>query len=332
MARRAFVTGATGFLGLNLVEVLVGQGWEVLALHRSESDVGILERLGVRLVQGDITDARGLRQAMPLGVDAVFHLAGDTSLWARQHAAQSRVNIRGTRNVVRAALATGAGRLVHVSSIVAYGMHGGVITEETPTRGTTSPIKYVRSKALAEREIHKGISRGLTAVIVNPSNMMGRYDLSNWARLFRLVAARRILSVPAGGGSFCHGASVARALVVAAERGQAGQNYLLGGADTSYSSLVRAIGTRLQRRVPLLRLPLSVLRTYASMEEWIAPIFRRSPEITRDAVELLAQNFYCSSRRAIAELAYEPAPLEIMLDETQRWLEECGLLRAPRRR
>jgi nucleoside-diphosphate-sugar epimerase len=192
-------------------------------------------------------------------------------------------------------------------------------------------VKYVRSKALAEREIRKGISRGLSAVIVNPSNMMGRYDLNNWARLFRLVAARRLLSVPAGGGSFCHGGSVAQALIAAGERGQLGQNYLLGGADTSYWSLVESIAARLHRRAPLVRLPLSVMRSYAGLEEWIAPIFRRAPEITRDAVDLLSQNFYCSSRRAIDELAYQPVPLERMLEETQCWLEECGLLRKRRR-
>lgn len=322
MAKTAFVTGATGFIGLNLVERLSRDGWSVIALHRAGSDIRLLEQWGVQRVVGDITDGRSLRGHIPEGVDVVFHVAGNTRLWTRVRAEQMRVNVKGTRNVVRAALAARAQRFVHMSSIVAFGLHGGTITEETPTRGSSSAIHYVRSKALAEREVRRGISAGLAAVIVNPSNTMGAYDLHNWARLFRLVRQHRTPAMPPGGGSFCHAEEVARMLIAAAERGRVGQNYLLGGAQTSYVGLVKAIARELGVRRRVWMLPPAILHRYAQIEELASVLFRREPDITREAVALLSENLYCSSRKAERELGYQARPLEAMIADSHRWLEQ----------
>lgn len=324
VAKTAFVTGASGFIGLNLVEHLCSLGWQVSALHRPSSDVRLLRDWGVRCVEGDITDYRRLKGCIPEGVDAVFHVAGNTRLWTRIRAEQMRVNVRGTRNVVRAALAARAQRLVHLSSIVAYGLHGGIISEETPTRGSGSPIYYVRSKALAEREVRRGIGAGLPAVIVNPSNTLGRYDLHNWARLFRLVRQHRIPAMPPGGGSFCHADEVVRAMVAAAERGRVGQNYLLGGAPTTYVGLVRAMADQMGVRRRVWALPPALLQRYAGLEEMVATVFRREPDITREAVALLSQNFYCHSRLAETELGYRSRPLSEMLSDCHDWLLAQG--------
>ncbi|MBI3171054.1 MAG: NAD-dependent epimerase/dehydratase family protein [Hydrocarboniphaga effusa] len=254
MAKTAFVTGATGFVGLNLVEALRQQGWDVIALHRATSDLSGLDRFaGVRRVVGDVTDARSLKNLIPRNIDCVFHVAGNTSLWGKASAEQDAVNIDGTRNVVRVALEKGAARFVHTSSIVAYGLHGGLITEETPTGGASARINYVRSKALAEREVRQGIAKGLKAVIVNPSNIIGCYDTQNWSRMFLLVAEKRLPGVPPGGGSFCHARAVARAHIVAAEKGRIGANYLLGGAEASYRRLVQQMAVVVKlfsKRVP----------------------------------------------------------------------------------
>src|SRR5512139_2269299 len=105
MAETGFVTGATGFVGLNLVEQLLARGWRVIALHRAGSDLKYLARMRAERAVGDVTDADSLMRALPEGVDAVFHVAGDVSLWSRRNAAQDRINIEGTRNMVGAALA-----------------------------------------------------------------------------------------------------------------------------------------------------------------------------------------------------------------------------------
>lgn len=327
MAKTAFVTGATGFVGLNLIRELLDQDWEVIAMHRSTSDLSYLTPLrGVERVIGDVTDKHSLRGLIPRNVDCVFHTAGNTSLWERSHVEQLKVNVKGTRHVLRAALEAHARRFVHTSSIVAYGLHGGTITEETPTRGNASPINYVRSKALAEREVRKAANHGLKTVLINPAHMIGPYDTANWARMFRLVQQRRLPAVPAGGGSFAHVREVARGMIAAAEQGRVGHNYLLGGAQLSYLGLVKQISEVLGVRRRVLVAPARVLDAYARVEEWVAPLFGREPDITRDAVALLSENFYCSSKKAENELGYRTQTAEKMLSDCLRWLRDQQLL------
>lgn len=329
MARTAFVTGANGFIGLNLIEELLAQGWSVVAMHRADSDIETLQGLDVERVIGDVTDSRTLRKVMPPGIDAVFHVAGLTTLWSRRVAEQTRVNVKGTRNMVRVALESGAGRFVHTSSVVAYGLHTGTVTEETPTRGTNAPINYVRSKALAEREVRRGIRRGLDAVIINPANVLGPHDRGNWSRLFRLTQQHRLPGMPPGGGSFCHSREVARAMVSAVDKGETGANYLLGGSNASYVKLVHEMAALMGRRTRYRPLPPRLLRTYARVEELMASIFGREPDITTDSIRLLSISLYCSSRKAQAELGYQPATLDVLLEDCYRWMVDSGRLKPP---
>ena len=326
MSKTAFVTGATGCVGLNLIEELLAQGWEVTAMHRAGSDLSMLQRLPVHSVRGDVTDLQSLGSIIPRNVGCVFHVAGNTSLWSRSHAEQLSVNVDGTRNVVQASLSAGANRFVLTSSIVAYGLHGGTISEETPTRGTAARINYIRSKALAEREVRQALHKGLQAVIINPSNILGAYDTNNWARMFRMIQKGRLPVVPSGGGSFCHVREVARAHIAAAEQGRVGANYLLGGAEVSYLGLAREMASmlRVKRRPQVL--PRPMLDSYAFIEEMLAPIFGREPDVTRDAIELLSQNIYCDTRRAVRELGYKPQSMESMLNDSMNWMLEQGLL------
>src|SRR5947199_4037379 len=120
--RTAFVTGATGFLGLNLVRQLGEAGWEVVALHRPQSDLKYLQRFPVRRAVAAIEDQATLEQAMPAGVDVVFHTAADVSYWSGHRARQTRTNVYGTRNLVDVALRRGVKRFIHTSSTGIYGL------------------------------------------------------------------------------------------------------------------------------------------------------------------------------------------------------------------
>jgi dihydroflavonol-4-reductase len=151
----AFVTGGAGFLGLNLIEQLMAAGWQVTAVHRATSDLSEITRFPVHLVEGDVTDPGSLRRAMPQAVDAVFHMAADTSVWSRHDNRQTRTNVDGTRNMVEAALAAGARRFVHASTWNVYGLEQGEIRETSPQLGATSRINYNRTKFLAEEEVRK---------------------------------------------------------------------------------------------------------------------------------------------------------------------------------
>lgn len=331
MPRTAFVTGATGFLGLNLVEELLAQGWRVTALHRASSDLKYLRRLPAVRAVGDVTDAPSVRRAMPLGVDAVFHVAGDTSLWSRRDAEQDRVNVAGTRNVVGAALEKRARRFVHTSSISAYGLRSGRIDERAEQLGRVSPVNYERSKFLAEEAVRAGLARGLDAVILNPAGIIGRYDSRNYARIVNMVATGKLPGVPPGARSFCHARAVARAHVAAAGRGRTAENYLLGGTDASYLELVRAIGAATGRPVPARTTPAWALRALGAFGAMQGALTGRPPTLTPEAVRMVTGDVTCDCSKAERELGFRSVPLADMVADCVGWLTAEGLLGEPSR-
>jgi dihydroflavonol-4-reductase len=324
--RTAFVTGATGFVGLNLVELLLRRGWRVLAMHRAGSALKYLQRLAAERVVGDVTDAASVRRAMPQGVDAVFHVAGDTSLWSARNALQDRVNVDGTRNVVGAALERRARRFVHTSSISAYGLQRGRIDERAEQLGGTSPMNYQRSKFRAEEAVRAGVARGLDAVILNPGAIVGPYDTRNYARLVTLIAAGKLPGVPPGSLPFCHVREVAKAHVAAFERGRTGENYLLGGTEASFLELVQAIGAALGKRVPPRATPAWVLRALAALDGLRHRLTGREPTLTPEIVLQVTRQVSCDCAKAELELGYRAAPLGDMVADCVAWLAAEGLL------
>jgi nucleoside-diphosphate-sugar epimerase len=324
--RSAFVTGATGFVGLNLVEQLLARGWHVIALHRAGAELKYLQRLDAERAIGDITDAASVRRAMPMGVDAVFHVAGDTSLWSRHNAMQDRINVDGTRNVVGAALERRARRLVHTSSISAYGLHRGRIDESAPQLGGASPVNYQRSKFLAEQAVRAGMARGLDVVILNPGAILGRYDTRNWARIVMHVAAGTLPGVPPGSLPFCHAREVAKAHLGAFEQGGIGENYLLGGTDASFVELVREIGAALGKTTPARPTPAWILRVLGAFGALQGRLTGRQPTLTPEAALMVTRDVSCDSSKAMRELDYRAVPLGEMVGECVAWMATEGLL------
>jgi dihydroflavonol-4-reductase len=329
--RTAFVTGGTGFLGLNLIEQLTAREWQVTALHRPGSDIRLLSKFPARRVEGDILEPESLRRAVARGVDAVFHVAADISMWSGHNARQTEINVEGTRHVVEAALEAGAKRLVHTSTWNTYGLEQGEISEELPQLGGEARANYDRTKLLAEEEVRKGIARGLDAVIVNPSHIMGRYDRKGWAKLILAAHERWMPGVPPGAGTFCHAEAVARAHIAAAESGRRGANYLMSGADASFVELFAAINEVTGARVPLRPLPAALFRVPARLGAAWARIAGKEPAMTPEGVEVAIARARVASRRAEQELGYRPAPLRAMVEDCWRWLLAEGLLDQPER-
>jgi dihydroflavonol-4-reductase len=324
--RQAFVTGGTGFLGRNLIEQLVRQGWQITALHRPTSDLATLADLPVRLVAGDILDPASLGRALPERVDALFHLAADIAMWSGHAARQTRVNVEGTRNLVDAARAAGVRRMVHTSTWNAYGLEQGAISEDSPRQGGRSWINYDRTKFLAEEAVRAGVAAGLDAVIVNPAHLIGRYDRHGWARLISAAPRRRLPGVPPGAGTFCHAAEAARAHIAAAEQGRKGANYLLSGEDASFVELFRVINAVTGSRVPLRPLPAWLFRLSARVSVVLARLTGGTPEATPEGVAIACARARVVSRRAEQELGYRPASLQTMVEDSYRWLRAAGLL------
>ncbi len=323
---RAFVTGANGFLGLNLIEQLCAEGWEVVGLHLPGTATSYAEAFPITLVAGDITQPEQLEAAMPDAPDAVFHTAAMTSIWARRNALQTRVNVEGTRNVARIALAKGARRLVHTSTWNTFGMGQREIGEDTPQTGAQSWVNYVRSKALAEGEVRRAGDEGLKAVILNPGHLIGRYDTHNWGRLIRMVHDGSLPGVPAVRSRFCHAEAVARAHVAAANRGRAGETYLLPGVEASFREVLETIGRLIDKPIPGRDLPMPVLHLVARLKVLKAAVTGQEPDLTPEGVALMVNDPEIVSDKAKSELGYEPAALETMIADACAWMKDAGLL------
>jgi dihydroflavonol-4-reductase len=331
MGRTAFVTGGTGFLGRHIVEQLTAQGWRVVALHRPSSDVKALKTYpGVELAEGSITDPGSISRGMPDRCDAVFHVAGNTSLWSGGDAQQTLENVDGTRNMVQAALAKKAARFIQTSSVSAWGEQHDVPFDETATsHAPESFVNYERTKYAGELEVLKGVAGGLEACIMCPGHIVGRYDANNWARLIRLVDAGKLPGVPPGEGTWAHAHEVAKAHLTAVDKGRVGERYLLGGTFATYLEAVRIIGQLTGKKVPTKTMPGWVIRALGRVSQWGSYVTRRAPTITPEiAAGTSRPPHLFKSDKAIRELGYAAVPMEQMLREAYEWLRDEGLLTA----
>jgi nucleoside-diphosphate-sugar epimerase len=322
----AFVTGGTGFVGLNLIQELRSRGWDVTACHRQSSNLELVRRFGPRLALADILDPSALLAAMPQRPDAVFHLAASVNFWPPRHAEQTRVNVDGTRNVVEAALERKARRFVHMSSLGAWGPgDGDVIDESSPSRAPGHPVNYFRTKWLAEQEVQRGIERGLEAVFINPANILGPYDPNTWSRVFLMVKQGRLPFVPAGAAPWCHVREVVGALLAAVAKGGTGERYLLGGTQASYRELFDIVCELLGQKPPRVAPPW-LMTGLAHLSDWASRVSGNEPDITPDMARLLGSSFEVRSGKAERELGFRAVPFRQMVEDTFEWMREEHLV------
>jgi len=322
----AFVTGATGFLGRHLIDVLLEAGWTVTAMVRSEKNAAKLLDKKVILVRGDLTQPFEVRKAMPDTLDCVFHVAADTSTWSKEVHRQEAINVEGTRSILHAILDKEVKRLVHVSTIAVFGEHEEPITEDTPRKGAESWVGYIKTKSYAERKVKEAVDRGMDAVIVNPTHIVGRYDTHNWARLIQKMADGTLPGTPPGGGNFANGRAVAEGILVAFHKGKTGQNYILGGPKASFEELLTIAAKKIGKKAPPKPMSPFMLKIMASLLSIVSLFSGKRPMITPEEALFATEIQDARSDKAIAAFEYRIVPLEQSLDESISFLKEEGLL------
>ena len=326
MQKKAFVTGATGFLGINLVRELTGQGWEVSAIKRPTSNLKYLEQFDIKLLNGDVEDIDSIRGAMPQNVNAVFHVAASTNLWSKYNRQQYRTNVVGTQNVIQVSLEKKVERFIHTSSISAYGIHEDRVVEDTVSNALESGINYHVTKYISEEEVKKAIPNGLDAVIINPAHIVGPFDTQNWVQLFQNVYHQTMPGVPPTLGSFTYAPQVAKAHVRAFEVGKKGENYLLGGFEASMLEFVNTIEQYLDKPLSKGTTAPWILRMATLFYQTKSLFTGKEPLLTPEKTKLLTHNVRCDDTKARQQLDFQVVPLETMVQDTCRWLKEEDLL------
>lgn len=327
MAGKAFVTGATGFIGINLVKLLLERGWDVTALHRSTSDLKWLKRYPVRLKQGSITDPTSVSRALPPDTDVVFHLAGSTNLWSKRNEQQTRINVGGTRNMLEAAVKNEVPVFIYTSSVAAWGDVSGQVTEATPQLGGESWVNYEYTKWAAERVALKGTEQGMKVVILNPAHVTGPHDANNWGRLFFALRDGDLPGVTEGEASITHVEEVAKAHLAAVEKGRSGDRYILAGKDYTFKEFVAEIARVSGIDDPPPRIPGFILKGLAKLSEFAANITNKPPDITPELAYMMTRsNLSYSNEKAIRELDYNVVPMEKSVRDCYKWLKKEGML------
>ncbi|HEX3602738.1 MAG TPA: NAD-dependent epimerase/dehydratase family protein [Steroidobacteraceae bacterium] len=322
--RAAFVTGGTGFVGLNLVKELMIRGWDVTALHRRSSELKLLKRFHPRLAAGNLSEPNSLLAAIPPDTDTIFHVAGNTNMWRGGNVQQTKDNVEGTRNIVDAALAKRVRRLVVTSSISAYGMVDGEISEETPSLAAESRVNYQKTKWQAQELARAAMTKGLEVVIMQPGAIMGPYDIGTWSRLFVMVRDGKLPGVPPSLLSFTHVREVVAAHIAAADKGQNGGCYLLGGENKTMMELVREISALVGKPAPKKETSMLLLRTIASFADLASRFSRKAPPITPEMASLMSRKVSTSSLKAQRELGYRVLPLKLMVKDCYDWMAMEG--------
>lgn len=323
----ALITGGTGCLGANLALEIRRRGMLCRVLRRPQSNRVALENIDVGYFDGDVRNRGSLVAAMQ-GCDIVFHTAAIVSFWKHLRQVQYDVNVLGTRNVVEAALETNVRRLVHTSSVAAIGFRtdGELINETTPYNWGPD-IGYRYSKHLAEKEILTGVAKGLDAVILNPSVIIGPRDVHvHGGQFVRDIAKRKIPAYLDGGLNVVSVRDVVSGHLAAAECGRTGERYILGGTNYTHKDFFQFLAGLLLVPPPRLRAPLFLVRGIARICDLFGDIARRQPWITSELMSGAGMRNWYSIEKARLELAYVPTSLEDAVLSAAAWFRDHNML------
>jgi dihydroflavonol-4-reductase len=322
---KTLVTGGTGFVGVHLVRELARRGDELRLLVRERSNMDLLEGIEFERVTGDVTDRDSVRKAMK-DVERVFHVAGTTSMRTRARDRVVEINVGGTRNVMEEALRAGVTRAVLTSSSSAVGAAkpGETIDEDQPFTVGRLGITYINSKHEAELVAMRTAAKGLPVVITNPSFVLGPDDpnpsgTSN--ALVRRLLLRRIPGYLDGAINIVDVRDVARGHLLADERGQEGERYLLTGRNFTLQRLFADLSRIAGVPTPPVRMRGRLVVGGVEAMEFVG---LRLPT-SADEVRSGTQWFTYRNDKAREQLGWEPRPHEETLEDTVRWqLEQLG--------
>jgi nucleoside-diphosphate-sugar epimerase len=309
-ARTAFVTGGSGFIGGKLIRRLVGDGWRVRALARSDAATEKVAALGAEPVRGDLEDRDALRAGAE-GADVTFHAAAHLGEWG-DRAEFERINVGGTRNVLEASRAAGVRRFVHVGTEA--GLLAGEplvnVNEDAPLR-PESKAPYSATKAMAEQAVRAANGDGFETVVVRPRLVWGAGDTTILPALVSAVKKKRFSWIGGGGHrtSTTHVDNVIHGLMLGAERGRPGGVYFVTDGDpVVFREFVTELLATQGVTPPGRNTPAPVGRAAAAASEGVWRLLRRpgNPPVTRLAYWLSAQECTIDISRARAELGYEP--------------------------
>jgi dihydroflavonol-4-reductase len=322
------ITGASGHVGINLIENLKARNRKVRAVtHKNNS---VLAGLGIELVAADVLDPDSLMRAFK-GADVVYHLAAHISILMNEWEQCCKLNIEGTQNVILACRKVGVKRLVHFSSIHALSQHplDVVLDESRNFVKSTGCPPYDHSKAEAEKIVRQAIDNGMNAIIINPTGILGPndYQPSLFGEALINMATGKYPVLVSGGFDWVDVRDVVEGAIRAEQQSQAGAAYLLSGHYVSVRDMAKMAAGILGKRATQLICPMGPARLCAPVVTVVARMTGQRPLFTTASLKALICNKHISHARATRDLGYNPRPMGVTLKDTLTWFKEHGYLR-----
>jgi dihydroflavonol-4-reductase len=320
------VTGATGHIGTTLIRKLITRKEKVRAVVMPGEDITPLKGLEIEIIQGDVRDSGSLKQAFE-GANLVYHLAGVISILPGNKNLLTGVNVIGTQNVVEACLKSGVKRLIYTSSIhaVKESPQGTCIDESCPYDPASVLGDYAKSKAQATLEVKKGIQRGLDAVIVCPTGVIGPYDykISEMGNLFQRFLKKKMKICVSGAYDFVDVRDVAEGHILAGLKGRTGEGYILSGERISIPKLFSLLENITGIKAPGFQVPSWLARTAGILATPYYLLSKTKPLFTAYSIDVLNSNSLVSSEKARRELGFSARSIRDSVIDTITWFTEA---------
>jgi len=327
-AMKIFITGGTGFIGGRLIKRLSLTGHELRCLVRETSRTGALEKIGVSLVRGDLTDKPSLLRGMQ-GCDWVINLAGVFEFWLPDRGRYHRVNVEGTRNVIEAALETRISKILHVSTVAVYGDAPWPIREDSPL-GTHCASRYAQTKRSGDAVAWSFFERmHAPLVMVFPGAVLGSDDPKAAGRYVRNVMTGTLPAQIVTRSTFAwvYVDDVAEGILRALEReDNIGEKYLLVAENLTFGEINRMSAELAQVRLPRWTMPNWLTMANAHLATTLANVTRKPPilDLAVDQVRLMRQGFRADGSKAREELCLTYTPIRTALKEVAMSLPRLG--------
>ena len=325
---KVLLTGPDGVLGNNLVRQLLESNYSVRVLIQKGRTAPMLDPLPVEQFFGDILSREDVSSAVD-GCDVVIHAAAKTDTWPCQDESYWLVNVEGTRNLVDAARGAGVKRFLHIGTANSFGPGSKEKpgTESNPYVADRYKLDYISSKYRAHQLVLEEVKKGLDAVILNPTFMIGPYDTKpSSGAMIIAVQSGKVPGFPKGGRNFVYVKDVAKAVVNAISLGRTGESYLLGHENLHYRDIFARMAEATGVKPPRMAMPDFITLFYGRLMTLLAKTFRFCPGVNYRLALISTEEHFYSAAKAVDELKMPQTPIEEALADAVKWFRENGYL------
>ncbi len=318
---RAFVTGATGFIGAHVARKLSERGDQVVALVRSPDKADALREQGAELVEGDLSDVEAIKRGVE-GADAVFHVGAiyKVGIPKKDREGMIDTNVHGTERVLDAAHEAGVPRIVYVSTVNVFGNTGGKLVDESYRRDESEGFLscYDESKYRSHQVAEDRIARGYPIVIVQPGGVYGPGDHSEVGNVIEQVRTGKLKAkaFPEMGMMLVHVEDVADGVLLAYDKGEIGESYVLAGEQTTMDDIISRTAELAGRKPPRMTMPTPLIKATAPLGPLVGPALGFPPNLGELISVSSGVTYWASDDKARRELGFQPRDLDTGLKET----------------